>query len=157
MNIKSDKGITLIALTVTIVILIILAYVGINTGIDITGTAKFGDVKTYMLLIKSKCEITANEVAIGNSEVALYGTKQEGGEYDGWYKLSQSDLNEFGVSQGEFYYKDNGEINDSKVKGARAKDGYYVNYETNDVAYEKGIESEGDMYYKLSDIQRAGK
>lgn len=33
--------------------------------------------------------------------------------------------------------------------------GYYVNYEENDVAYEKGIGDDGTVYYKLSEIQNA--
>ena len=30
--------------------------------------------------------------------------------------------------------------------------GYYVNYDNNDVAYAKGVENEGQIFYRLSEI-----
>lgn len=38
----------------------------------------------------------------------------------------------------------------------KQKTGYYVNYETFDVAYAKGIEHEDQIYYKLSEIKNLG-
>lgn len=135
MNIKDNKGITLVALMVTVVILAIIAYTSITVASNITRGAKFENVKTYMLLIRSKCEMVANEVAIGNKDVQLYGEEQLDGEFKGWYKLSQADLNDIGV------------------KEAKAKDGYYVNYDINDVMYERGVENTGEMYFYLSQMQ----
>lgn len=31
--------------------------------------------------------------------------------------------------------------------------GYYVDYEGNDVAYAKGVENDGQVFYKLSEIK----
>lgn len=38
----------------------------------------------------------------------------------------------------------------------KQKTGYYVNYETFDVAYGKGIEHEGEIYNYLSQIKDIG-
>ncbi len=38
----------------------------------------------------------------------------------------------------------------------KQKTGYYVNYETFDVAYAKGIEHEGEIYNYLSEIKDIG-
>lgn len=135
MNIRNDKGITLITLIVTVVILVILTYVTVSTSMDMTATSRFENLQTYMLLIQTKCEYLSNQLAIGEIyEDELIGTKQTSGEFAGWYKLSQGDLNAIGV------------------KDAHAEDGYYINYATNDVAYEKGIEFQGFPFTYLSEI-----
>ena len=67
----------------------------------------------------------------------LCGDIQNDGTYKGWYRLSQGELNTIGL------------------KDAKEKDGYYVNYGSDgkvDVAFEKGVEYEGQTYYKLSSI-----
>ncbi len=139
MKLREDKGITMITLIITVVMLAILAYATVSIGINITGTAKFQNVQTYMLLIQSKCETLVNEKAIGEiDESGYYGIAQSG-EKEGWYKLSQGDLNDMGV------------------KGAKAKEGYYVNYETDDIMYERGVEYEGTIYHYLSEIKNLGK
>lgn len=100
MNIKSNKGITLVALVVTVAILAILAYTCVSIGVNLTGTAKFTNIETYMLLIRSKCETVANEVAIGEKEQSeLYGILQSSGEFSGLYKLSQTELNAMGIKE----------------------------------------------------------
>jgi len=135
MNIKNSKGITLSVLIITIVILIILAGVVISFGVNISGTAKFENVQTYLLLIQSKCKIKSEMKAMGEiGEEELYGTKQTEGEYNGWYLLSQGDLNDIGL------------------KGVKAEDKYYVDYENEDVVYGKGLQYEERTFYKLSEI-----
>ena len=65
MNLKNNKGITLISLIITFVLLSILAYTTVSIGGNLSATAKFENVQTDLLLIKSKCDILANEAAIG--------------------------------------------------------------------------------------------
>lgn len=138
MNIKNNKGITLISLIITVIILMILAYTTISIGGNLSNKAKFENVQTNLLLIKSKCDILGNEVAIGEKgENELYGELESKGTYAGWYRLSQGELNNIGV------------------KDAKEKDGYYVNYGSDgkvDVAFEKGVAFEGETYYTLSSI-----
>lgn len=98
MKVKNEKGITLISLIITVIILAILAYVTITISIGLTGTVKFENIQTYLLIIQSKSEVLSNEKVIGNiDESGLFGELQESGDYAGWYKLSQGDLNEIGV------------------------------------------------------------
>lgn len=132
---KNNKGITLIALIVTVILLAILAGATIKMGLGITSTAKFENIETQLLLIQSKVKIMSQDLVIGEIEESeLKGTKQDSGEYMGWYLLSQSDLNDIGVEK------------------AKAEDGYYVNYDTDDVAYSKGISLEGNTFTKIKDI-----
>lgn len=65
MNFKNNKGITLISLVITVLLLSILAYTTVSVGGNLSARAKFENVQTDLLLIKSKCDILANEAAIG--------------------------------------------------------------------------------------------
>lgn len=133
MNIKNNKGITFITLIITIILLIILTGVSISVGTNIAKEAEFDNIQTYLLLIQTKCEKLANDKVIGNiDESRLYGEKQS----DGWYKLSQGELNDIGVEK------------------AKAEDGYYVNYDSDEVQvkYEKGVERDGQTLHYLSEM-----
>lgn len=54
MNSSNQKGITLIALVITIIILLIIAGIGINTGINSIDRIKLEELRTNMLLIEAK-------------------------------------------------------------------------------------------------------
>ena len=132
---NNNKGITLIALIIMVVLMIIIASVTINTSNKIAEAANFENIKTNLLLIQSKCKIIAEKNAIGEiTEDELYGTKQLIGDYSNWYILSRNDLNNMGLK----------DLND--------EDGYYVDYENDDVAYAKGITYNKVLYYKLSEM-----
>ena len=103
------------------------------------------DIETDLLSIKAKCKdihdkniIDENTQLLGEN-ITEYPENEEVNEIISgsgkWYKLSQDDLEAIGVGN------------------LKAKDGYLVNYEENDVIYAKGIEKDGQLYYKLSDIQ----
>lgn len=136
MKLKNNKGVTLVILVITIVIIVIISAVTIKISFDLVDKAEFENVKTNLLLIQSKCKIKAEQKAIGDIEESdLYGTKQESGnEYNGWYLLSQDDLNNIGIEDADEVEK------------------YYVNYDNDDVAYGIGIQKDGKTYYKLSEI-----
>lgn len=132
----NNKGITLIALVVMVVILVIIASVTVTVSMNVVDVAKFENVETDLLLIQSKAKVIADKKAIGEiEEEELYGTKQDSGEYENWYLLSQTELEDMGL------------------KKAKAEDNYYVNYENDDVAYGVGIEYKGTTYYKLSEMR----
>ena len=51
---KNNKGITMIALVITIVLLLILAGISMQSGSDIIKKSELENIKTNMLLIKVK-------------------------------------------------------------------------------------------------------
>lgn len=135
MKIKENKGITFISLILTVILLAIVASVSVSMGIGFMESAKFENIETYLLLIQSKSKIMSDKIAIGELDAdEIIGDKQESGEYAGWYKLSQGDLNQMGVNK------------------AKAEDGYYVNYDDLDVAYEKGVTLDDTIFYTLTQI-----
>ena len=136
MKFKNENGITIVALIITVILLILLASATISTSTKMIDTAKLENLKTDLLLIQSKIKVMADKKAIGEiEEEELYGTKQESGEYTGWYLLNQANLDNMGI------------------KKANASDNYYVNYEDDDVAYGVGFEYKGTTYYKLSEMK----
>lgn len=64
MNLNREKGITLVALIITIVLMLILAGVGIDFGSDAITKAKLEDIKTDMISIKTKAKIIADQYSI---------------------------------------------------------------------------------------------
>ncbi len=135
MKIKDNKGITLLTLVITVIVLAIIASVSVSMGLGMLETAKFENIQTDLLLIQSKSKMMAEGIAMGEiPEDEIRGQKQTEGEYIGWYKLSQQDLNEIGVTK------------------AKAEDGYYVNYEEEDVLYARGATIEDQTFFKLSEI-----
>ena len=54
LNMKSNKGITMIALIMTVIVLSILAGVTLKTGSDVLESSKLESIETNMLLIKTK-------------------------------------------------------------------------------------------------------
>lgn len=136
MNLKNNKGITLIALVIMVILLLVIAAVGINGSRGLADLARFEGVETDLLLIQSKCKIIAEKKAIGEiTEDELYGTKQTSGDYINWYLLSEEDLKKIGL------------------KDAKSNDGYYVDYDNDDVAYENGVTYNGTTYHKLSEMK----
>ena len=63
MNFKENKGITLVALTITIIVLLIIAGIAIYSGNDIIKNAKLESLKTNMLLIQAKAKDYCEEAS----------------------------------------------------------------------------------------------
>ena len=78
MNIKQEKGITLTALVVTIIVLSIIAGIGINYGRDTIQKAHLEELETNMLLIKAKAKGLVEEAntKIGLPSASDYAEKQ---------------------------------------------------------------------------------
>ena len=63
MKCKNEKGITLIVLTVTIIIMLIIASIAIYAGTESIKNAKLEALKTNMLLIQAKAKEYVEEVS----------------------------------------------------------------------------------------------
>lgn len=159
MKLKNEKGITLLTLVITVVLLIILAYVAISVGINIGGTAKFENIKTYMMLIKTESEKVLNEKLIEERDekrVNLYGTKitDSDSEYYGLYKLNQKELNTMGIKgakEDDGYYIDYGIEIDESGNIANIDDTSQINRKV-DVIYGNGVSDGIAIYHKLSEM-----
>ena len=85
MKCKNEKGITLIVLAVTIIIMLIIASIAIYSGTESIKNAKLEALKTNMLLIQAKAKEYVEEVSfkigvtsgVDATEVQIEQIKQE--------------------------------------------------------------------------------
>jgi len=165
---QNQKGITLVGLLVTVIIILTIAGVCIHTGREILEEAKLEQLKTNMLLIQAKCQsvgekVNANEIGeesyIGTVHTEVGGITIVGDvisvDGDKWYKLTEKDIEEKeyielvdgaeqtkqGVGLGDIIKSDKDEGEDEIIY-------YYFNYKDNEVVYAEGYNGE----YKLSEI-----
>lgn len=66
---KKQDGVTLIALTITIIVIIILAGISSHFGVELIREAKLQDLETNMLLIQAKAKDAVEEVNFQKSNV----------------------------------------------------------------------------------------
>jgi Tfp pilus assembly protein PilE len=152
MNIIPQKnGITMVVLVITIIVMIIITGVTVYTGTNVIKQASLQNINTNMMLIQAKTK-TIEEQANFNDDTSVYkGTKIADvtnnklveklvsnnviDDTENYYLLTQEDLNSMGLEK----------IN--------IDDGYVVNYDTNEIIYVRGYESDNITYYKLSDLK----
>lgn len=128
-NLKSNKGITMIVLVVTVVLMIILTTVSITSVND--GT----DFRQYSLMV-SDVELLENKILYFYRE---YGELPIGGKLP---SVPQA------IKNGHDFYK----INMNKLSGitlnlGNEEDIYILDSQTFEVYYLNGIEYEGKIYY----------
>ena len=71
---KNESGITLIALIVTIIVILILAGISVNTGMNLIKKAKFESLMTNMITLKANAKVYAEEI---NAEVWDLGNEEK--------------------------------------------------------------------------------
>ena len=72
---KENRGVTLLALVITIVVMIIIAGIAVYTGTDTIKKAQLEELKTNMLLIEAKAKGLVEEV---NFKIGLTKPEDEG-------------------------------------------------------------------------------
>ena len=171
MEIKRNKGITLITLVITIVVLLIIAGIAVYSGKETIKKAKLEELKTNMLLIQAKAkeyvenanfklgtkidEAQENERddRISKAKEELKGNeiqksdiditiRDKEGKYIYYYKLTEDQLKEIGLSD---------------VKSNTQDGEYMVEYDLEKAQVEiyntKGYEGK----YSLTDIEKIEK
>lgn len=111
---KNQKGITLVALIITIVILLIIAGIGIYSGTNSLNKANLEGLKTNMLLIKAKSREYVEEAnfKIGKEteETKINEIKKEVYETNGkLIKATQDELTKIGLDSNTECYEITGD------------------------------------------------
>ncbi len=145
MNLKGEKGITIVALIIMIIVMLILVAVGVEFGMESIDKAKLEDIKTDMLSIKAKAKIVVEQYNYKEID-GLVGTQ-----------ITNEDANKINVnisSDAENFRKwsssDLGDQGLSTIEG----DKYIVHYDIDnpnncEVYYLKGYNGK----YSLSELQ----
>lgn len=143
--VKEEKGITLIVLVVTIVVLLILASITMNGGNDIIDKSKLEGLKTNMLLIQTKAkEYVENakfELGIKPEEATEAMKEKARLELEGENKGTKvnigesiaNEANRIGISQdeiekGNVFWLSTSNLEKMGIKNTKSdeKKGYYI-------------------------------
>lgn len=177
---KKNKGITMVVLVITIVILLIIAGISIGTGSNIIKNAEIENIKTNMLLIKVKgLEYAENaNFKLGTNIDTIKEDERNNRIQKAKEELKGEeiiDANQFsdkiGMTQEKldaenatniYYYKltseNLSEMGISNVKSDDKNGLYIIKYDIKNVQVEiynlKGIENEGNTYYSLSEVNQ---
>lgn len=169
---NEEKGITLIALVITVILLFIIGGISIMGGTDLVNTAKAETIETNMLTIKAKAKEYMENVDSKN-----WATKQENKETKNReqlqlkYELTLMDddaaTGNVWYESGYTYYKlekkalDKMDLLDLYEEGKV----YIIKYPTEpkegtieeslelDIIYANGIKYKEKTYYNLSDLE----
>lgn len=143
---ETEKGISLVVLVITVIVLLIIAAITVYQGNEIIRSTRLQSLKTDLLLIQAKVQIYSEQANFESNNSMLKGTALT----ESWQgleannekirSLSKQDLVDMGLD-------------------IKAEDGdYIVDYQNNEVYYKKGYQTKKDKngqsktYYKASEI-----
>lgn len=172
-TLQSNNGITLLALTVTIIVLIILASISINEGKNLIKDAKVDSIVTNMLTIKGKAKVYAEET---NSKIWNLSDEEKSTKrveiYESDYSMTsitfnnsliEADLSDEIKNEGYECYSITSNTLEKMGFDELAKeegDKYAVVYNSKDftkldIVYLDGVKYKNDTYFTLSRLQQA--
>ena len=178
---KKNRGITMVALVITIVVLLIIAGISIGAGNNAIKNSKLENLKTNMLLIevKAKEQIENAKFRLGTSfdkateeektnrvntaKTAFKGDEIVDGKiFSNNTKITTEKIHEDNTKNNTYYYLLNTpDLIDMGLKNVKSdeKNGYYiVKYNLKDSTIEiyntEGFDDEGNVVYSLTDIKQ---
>lgn len=152
--IKNQKGVTLSALVITIIVLAILVGVTVGATTNLMSDSKIKTYITNMLLVQAKAESLYEKYQFEGTDL---GT---GNEYMGT-KESITNMEKYNISPDsttdEFWYK---WTQDTLSKNGldpemleSSSESYFVNYESGEVVYSEGfVDTDGLRYFSLTEM-----
>lgn len=148
---KEQKGITIVSLVITIVILIIITSVTVYTSVSIIKQANLQTINTNMMLIQAKTKTIAEQAKFNKDTSNYKGTLIS--DISDNQKILKLIDNGVIDDASKYYLLSNEDLQDLGLQKIDIEDGYVVNYDTEEVIYVKGFENEGTTYYKLSELR----
>lgn len=157
MIVKSEKGITLLVLVITIIVLLILAGVGITQVGDILEQVNKETICTDMLLIQAKSKVLNEKANFNKDETILKGQKiSEVTNNEQINNLTSKGVIDTAEENYAKYYVWNKQVIEELKLGLENIEEnqiYIVNYATEEVIYPQGYKhTDGNTYYKLSEL-----
>ena len=145
-DLKTDsrKGVTLISLVITIVLLIILASIGITSGVSVIRQSKLNRFTTEMNVMQTEVNDLYDRYSNGEDVLNL------GNELDSQAdKVFTSEASGITGSTGYRYYNQD-TVQSLGIDGVEGE--FYVNVEKRSVVSHDGFEYEGTTYYTLEQL-----
>lgn len=177
MKIKQEKGITLMALVITIIVLLILAGIGLTTGGNTIKNTQLENLKTNMLLIKAKAKgyvesanydlgtnIDTAQESIRTEREAKAKSELVGQEITDTsiltkMNISQEEIDQAGTKRIYYYQLSTQNLSDmglNQVKSEEPEGIYVVKYDVNEIQVEiyhtLGFEKNNQKVYSLTEL-----
>ena len=141
---SENKGITLISLVITVAILIILASVGISSGVGILQQSKLNKFTAEMEIMQTEVNELYDRYKDGEDVLSIGKDLDEQAN-----KVFTSE--ESGISDSTDYkYYDRATIESLRIEGTEGE--FYVNVKNRSVISHDGFEYEGETYYTLEQL-----
>ncbi len=150
MKLINRKGITMVSLVVTIIILGILVSITVYSGGTVLKQTKLQTITTNMMLIQVKAKTIAEQAKFNSDESLYKGTKVS--NITDNTKISELINSNVIDNTGNYYLLTQNDLNNIGLQKIDVQDGYIVNYDTEEVIYVRGFENDGKVYYKLSEF-----
>lgn len=148
---KEQKGITIVSLVITIVILIIITSVTVYTSVSIIKQANLQTINTNMMLIQAKTKTIAEQAKFNKDTSNYKGTLIS--DISDNQKILKLIDNGVIDDASKYYLLSNEDLQELGLQKIDIEDGYAVNYDTEEIIYVKGFENDGNTYYKLSELK----
>lgn len=142
---KKQRGITLISLVITIIILLILASVGTYAGVNVIQSAKMTAFTTELKIMQTQ----VNAIYEERDETKIYGEEILGNRKeraDFVFTLEESEI----TSQEGYRYWSIETIKSLGIEGVEQS--FFVNLEKRSVVSYEGFQYEGKTYYTLAQL-----
>ncbi len=141
--IKNEKGVTLVALIITIIVMIILASITIAASTNLNKETQLKNLQTNMMLIQAKAEEIYNKYECGDIS-ELPG--EDCDDNDALTSLNQSNDEE--------YIKHLVNSTEEKNLGLEVgSEDFYVNYKTGEVYSKTGFKEGNTIKHLLSELK----
>lgn len=155
--IKNNKGITILALVITVIILAMLVGVSLNSGYSVINNMRAGRMISDMVLVKAKVQ-TIYEQYEFNEEKGLIGTRIDKTMLPSLIQTEKESIKTALDDNTWFQWDTNTLVSqglDYKLLGEGEY--FYVNYKYSEIIYSKGTIYEGQTYYSLTGLNNAYK
>lgn len=149
-KLENNKGITLVSLVITIILLIILASIGTYSGIQVVKSAQFTAFSTELKIMQTQVNKLYEEKRNGNDEYV----DSLGVEINSDTNIQKQANKVFTASgitdQNEYKYFDTDTIKRLNIEGVERE--FFVNINKRSVVSYNGFEYEGETYYTLDQL-----
>lgn len=151
----NNKGITMVTLVITIVIMLILAGVTITGAYSLIKKAQLENLKTNMLLIQAKTKTALEEYNFSKDESKLIGSQIQEIDTDKIAKLQKAGEN----YSNDWYCLNQEELNNMNLSDVKLPENeyFFVKYNKEDltveILYTQGFEENNKIKYTLTQLQ----
>lgn len=151
----NNKGITMVTLVITIVVMLILAGVTITGAYSLIKKAQLENLKTNMLLIQAKTKTALEEYNFSKDESKLIGMQIQEVDTDKVSKLQKAGEN----YSNDWYYLSQEELNNMSLSDVKLPENeyFFVKYNkeslTVEILYTQGFEENNKIKYTLTQLQ----